>query len=194
MWNVPTNVDRKANGGARKNINSIARLFRLSPSSSFSRTTVTKLVLIVLLTFWFQNLLLLHHRQSSTANSSSTTTSTMQQLMLSSSNVTTALNNKKKKKQNVGMQRQRGATFIRRATNGTNLLFVHIGKCGGETIKGISRIGCEVRNSARNRNACFDDFYNRTNVTLGRLPETALSKSIHGYFHYRRLSPSEYVG
>lgn len=60
------------------------------------------------------------------------------------------------------------------------LIFVHVGKTGGETIKQVLKIGCDTRKSTRKREKCFLN-----------LPFSLLSESVSGYFHCYTFYPEE---
>jgi hypothetical protein len=53
-----------------------------------------------------------------------------------------------------------------------NILFAHVGKAGGETIKSILSAGCLSRQNPRRREQC-----------LRKLPKSAISDTIQSYFH-----------
>jgi hypothetical protein len=53
-----------------------------------------------------------------------------------------------------------------------NILFVHVGKAGGETIKSILSAGCHSRNNKRRKAEC-----------LRQLPNSTISDTIQSYFH-----------
>jgi hypothetical protein len=68
------------------------------------------------------------------------------------------------------------------------LLFVHIGKTGGQTIKSVLYVGCTAFKNKRVRQPCLD-----------RLPESALSDAVLGYAHcyrsaFHRMDPSQWTG
>lgn len=67
--------------------------------------------------------------------------------------------------------------LLRQQTNRT-ILFVHVGKAGGETIKGVLDAGCQVMRNVRRRNKC-----------LARLPASKLSDTVTGYFHCFKVQP-----
>lgn len=58
------------------------------------------------------------------------------------------------------------------------ILFVHVGKAGGESIKQILKAGCSVM---RNRN--------RRKTCLAALPNSTLSDGVAGYFHCFSVQP-----
>jgi hypothetical protein len=58
------------------------------------------------------------------------------------------------------------------------ILFVHVGKAGGETIKNILEMGCKSRKNKRRRNEC-----------LQKVPDSALNQQVHGYFHCFTIEP-----
>lgn len=60
---------------------------------------------------------------------------------------------------------------------------MHVGKTGGETVKKVLRMGCEVRKNVAQRADCWNDFDVAT--------ESKLSQLVHGYFHYRQMRPSD---
>jgi hypothetical protein len=53
-----------------------------------------------------------------------------------------------------------------------NILFVHVGKAGGETIKSILSAGCLSRQNPRRKEKC-----------LRKLPNSTISDTIQSYFH-----------
>eukprot|EP00934_Nitzschia_sp_Nitz4_P007770 Nitzschia sp. Nitz4//scaffold48_size128905//41196//42336//NITZ4_003590-RA/size128905-augustus-gene-0.3-mRNA-1//1//CDS//3329552952//7760//frame0 len=61
------------------------------------------------------------------------------------------------------------------------LVFVHIGKTGGETIQWRIRLSCELRRGEMKRERCLAQFKNHE--------ESILSKSTVGYLHCDRLRP-----
>lgn len=61
------------------------------------------------------------------------------------------------------------------------ILFVHVGKAGGETIKNILEVGCKSRKNKRRRNEC-----------LAKVPDSALSQQVHGYFHCFTIEPRKF--
>ena len=61
----------------------------------------------------------------------------------------------------------------------TNVMLVHVGKAGGESIKSVLRIGCESKMNKHRRKECFD-----------RLPSSILSeKIVQSYFHCYKMYP-----
>jgi Sulfotransferase family len=56
------------------------------------------------------------------------------------------------------------------------ILFVHIGKAGGETIKQILAVGCQSMLNRRRRSACFQ-----------QVPPSHLSNHVYGYYHCYQL-------
>jgi Sulfotransferase family len=56
------------------------------------------------------------------------------------------------------------------------ILFVHVGKAGGETIKQITRVGCQSMRNPQRRNEC-----------LQKLPSSHLSNHIYGYYHCYKI-------
>jgi hypothetical protein len=67
------------------------------------------------------------------------------------------------------------------SSHSKSILFVHVGKAGGETIKNILRAGCESRKNKRLRQTC-----------LARVPDTALSNAVQGYFHCFTVEPPKF--
>jgi Sulfotransferase family len=59
------------------------------------------------------------------------------------------------------------------------ILFVHVGKAGGETIKSVLDAGCQVMHNVRRRTKC-----------LANLPASKLSAAVVGYFHCFKVQPS----
>jgi Sulfotransferase family len=59
------------------------------------------------------------------------------------------------------------------------ILFVHVGKAGGETIKSVLDAGCQGMRNQKRRTAC-----------LNELPGSALSDQVRGYFHCFRVEPA----
>lgn len=63
-----------------------------------------------------------------------------------------------------------------------SILFVHVGKAGGETIKSILAVGCQSKRNKKYRNSC-----------LGKLPNSSLSDAVTRYTHCfmigRRAAP-----
>jgi hypothetical protein len=53
-----------------------------------------------------------------------------------------------------------------------NILFVHVGKAGGETIKSILSAGCQSRKNKRRKNQCLE-----------HLPNSRISDTVKSYFH-----------
>jgi len=64
----------------------------------------------------------------------------------------------------------------------SNILFVHVGKAGGESIKNVLRMACEHRVKERMRNSC-----------LRHLPDSQLSNTVKGYFHVYRIKPGNAI-
>jgi len=64
--------------------------------------------------------------------------------------------------------------------NNRTILFVHIGKAGGETIKSVLETGCQVMRNAARRNKC-----------LAGLQNSRLSDSVKGYFHCFKIQPPQ---
>ena len=62
-----------------------------------------------------------------------------------------------------------------------NILFVHVGKAGGETIKNILEMGCKSRKNKRRREEC-----------MANVPHSALSNQVHGYFHCFTIEPKRF--
>lgn len=58
------------------------------------------------------------------------------------------------------------------------ILFVHVGKAGGETIKSVLEAGCQVMRNPKRRTKC-----------LATLPATYLSFAVAGYFHCFKVQP-----
>jgi len=73
----------------------------------------------------------------------------------------------------------KGATVLS-PRNYSNILFVHVGKAGGETVKNILRFGCESRANREKRNSC-----------LKNLPGSQLSDTVKGYLHVNNINPSK---
>jgi Sulfotransferase family len=63
-----------------------------------------------------------------------------------------------------------------------SILFVHVGKTGGETVKKVLRIGCEVRKNVAQQAHCWEHDFDVAH-------ESKLSQLVHGYFHYRQMHP-----
>jgi Sulfotransferase family len=61
------------------------------------------------------------------------------------------------------------------------LLFVHVGKTGGQSIKRISHMGCQTFQQVRRRQLCHD-----------KVPPTVLANAIYGYFHCYIFKPRDY--
>ena len=63
------------------------------------------------------------------------------------------------------------------ATNNKNhsIVFVHVGKTGGETIKWRLKVTCKIRGSKRKKERCLEQFRQRQ--------ESRLSQSTIGYMH-----------
>jgi hypothetical protein len=59
-----------------------------------------------------------------------------------------------------------------------NILFVHVGKAGGETIKSILSVGCHSRKSKGRKADC-----------LRQLPNSTISDTIQSYFHCFSMHP-----
>jgi hypothetical protein len=59
-----------------------------------------------------------------------------------------------------------------------NILFVHVGKAGGETIKSILSAGCHSRKNKRRKAKC-----------LQQLPNSTISDTIQSYFHCLSMPP-----
>jgi hypothetical protein len=59
-----------------------------------------------------------------------------------------------------------------------NILFVHVGKAGGETIKSILSAGCLSRANPRRKEMC-----------LSKLPSSTISDTIQSYFHCQSMPP-----
>jgi hypothetical protein len=66
------------------------------------------------------------------------------------------------------------------------VLFIHIGKTGGETLKHIIKIGCDVKKNIRQRLKCFENLPNHTSSSF-------FSNSIIGYYHCNQLMSSTKV-
>lgn len=64
------------------------------------------------------------------------------------------------------------AVHVRTLPNISNIVFLHVGKAGGETIKAILRIGCESRKSKPRRRKCFR-----------HLPKSRLGEMVNVYYH-----------
>jgi hypothetical protein len=58
-----------------------------------------------------------------------------------------------------------------------NILFVHVGKAGGETIKSILSAGCLSRKNKRRKDEC-----------LRQLPNSSISDTVQSYFHCFSMS------
>lgn len=63
-----------------------------------------------------------------------------------------------------------------------SIVFVHIGKAGGETIKAALEVGCAVKKNKLARKQCKTS-----------LQHSALSDQVKGYFHCFRVLPKENV-
>jgi hypothetical protein len=61
------------------------------------------------------------------------------------------------------------------------ILFVHVGKAGGETIKNILEMGCKSRKNMQRRREC-----------LRTVPDSALSEKVQGYFHCWTIEPRKF--
>jgi hypothetical protein len=59
-----------------------------------------------------------------------------------------------------------------------NILFVHVGKAGGETIKSILSAGCRSRKNKRRKAECLE-----------QLPNSTISDTIQSYFHCFSMPP-----
>lgn len=69
-----------------------------------------------------------------------------------------------------------GATLLTNFTR--RILFVHVGKSGGETIKQVLAAGCSVMRNAKRRKDC-----------LTGLPNSVISDQVEGYFHCFSVQP-----
>jgi len=63
-------------------------------------------------------------------------------------------------------------------TYNSSVLFLHVGKAGGETIKNVLAVGCRSRGNKRRREQCF-----------AQLPNATLSTTVSAYYHCFSLRP-----
>jgi len=63
------------------------------------------------------------------------------------------------------------------------ILFVHVGKTGGETIQWRIKLSCKLRRSKLLKEECFQHFEGEE--------ESALSKATIGYLHCNKLKPTK---
>ena len=87
------------------------------------------------------------------------------------------------------------AEAVEGAETQPQILLVHIGKTGGETLKHVLRIGCLVRNNQLQKHRCWRALSSQYNASVdnrsdaSRVKEPVLSRAVTGYFHYRRVTP-----
>jgi hypothetical protein len=65
-----------------------------------------------------------------------------------------------------------------------SIVFVHVGKCGGETIQWRVKLSCKLRRSRMLKEECLEYFKDREK-------ESFLSKATIGYLHCDKLRPRE---
>jgi hypothetical protein len=64
-----------------------------------------------------------------------------------------------------------------------SMLFVHVGKTGGETVKGLLRVTCDVKQTRTSKMDCTNKLEARN--------ETQLSKRTQAYFHCDKILPRQ---
>jgi hypothetical protein len=67
-----------------------------------------------------------------------------------------------------------------------NILFVHVGKAGGETIKSVLHIGCASRRNRLRRQRCYQEL----SFQLHHVPPSILSQQVTSYLHCNTIFPS----
>ena len=82
----------------------------------------------------------------------------------------------------IAPNRTTGSSSESDAAQNRTILFVHVGKAGGETIKNILETGCRSRKNKRRRKQCLD-----------KVPQSKLSSTVQGYFHCFTVEPARYA-
>ena len=77
-------------------------------------------------------------------------------------------------------QRQQQRTL--QSLSNRSILFVHVGKAAGETIKNILKFGCISRRNPRRRKECLE-----------QVPASSLSDKVGGYFHCFSVRPRQFI-
>ena len=74
-----------------------------------------------------------------------------------------------------------------------NILLIHIGKTGGETLKQILSIGCQSMKNRRRKQSCYRNLPRNNRTHIGRSFYSALSIHTHGYYHCDKMIVAPHI-
>ena len=74
-----------------------------------------------------------------------------------------------------------------------NILMIHIGKTGGETLKQILSIGCQSMKNRRRKQSCYRNLPRNNRTHIGRSSYSALSIHTQGYYHCDKMIVAPHI-